>query len=109
MADMHVDRGRSPGLPHPAHRNGCYRPVAPVADSYSYGHSAFGCSPEVDKVLVLAQLFFPVHVSAVLAFDYGRRTETPWICWTQQVEHSQNAVYPWSIGPHEQIRLVLVE
>ena len=38
MADMHVDRGRPPGLPLPAHRNGCYGPVAPLVDSYSYSH-----------------------------------------------------------------------
>ena len=77
MADIAVDRGRSLGPPHPAHGDGCYGPLAPVADSYSYGRCAFGCSPEVGKVFVLAQLFFPVHISAVLAFDYGRRTETP--------------------------------
>ena len=42
MADMHVDRGRPPGLPLPAHRNGCYGPVAPLVDSYSYSHCASG-------------------------------------------------------------------
>ena len=48
MADMHVDRESPPGLPLPAHRNGCYGPVAPLADSYShcdsysYSHCASG-------------------------------------------------------------------
>ena len=66
MADVHVDRGRPPGLPHPVHGNGCYRPAGPVADSYSHGHCASGRSPEVDRVLAPAPPFIPARASAVL-------------------------------------------
>ena len=66
MADMHVGRGRPPGLPHPVHRSRCYRPAGPVADSYSHGHCASGRSSEVDRVLAPALPFIPARALAVL-------------------------------------------
>ena len=66
MADMHVDRGRPPGLPHPVHRSGCYRPAGLLAHSYSHGHCASGRSSEVDRVLAPAPPFIPDRALAVL-------------------------------------------